>query len=378
MKAETLRPYVSIIMPSLNVGEYIEEAIESVAKQDLENIEIICVDAGSTDGTREIIERYAQKDKRIKVVISEKRSYGYQMNVGISMAKGEYVGIVETDDFIPPNMMSELYEVAKENDVDLVKADFYRFKHEDGKLQLDYNKLSDRDELYNRVVVPREELTAFSLIMNTWSGIYKKEFLDRCGIQHNETPGASFQDTGFWFQTLMWADKAYFVNKPYYMNRRDNPNSSVYNKKKIYCPCDEYDFIYEKLEENPEIKEKVLSAYQYYRYKGYMASLNRSAVDLKKEFLNRFSDDFWASKEKGELDTELFTRGGLKTINSIMENPENYFYNHYSHEIKSEKPNVSIRLKNIVYRFFGCIERATRYFTKHGFRKTLKKIKTKL
>ena len=101
-------PKVSVIMPSLNVVQYIQECMESVVRQTLSDIEIICVDAGSTDGTLEILQEFAKKDQRISIIVSDKKSYGYQMNLGLKAAKGEYIGIVETDDFIEPNMYEDL------------------------------------------------------------------------------------------------------------------------------------------------------------------------------------------------------------------------------------------------------------------------------
>ena len=80
-------PLVSVIMPSLNVGNYIEKCLTSVMNQSLKDIEIICIDAGSTDGTLEIIKKYAELDQRIVVISSEVRSYGYQVNLGINSAK---------------------------------------------------------------------------------------------------------------------------------------------------------------------------------------------------------------------------------------------------------------------------------------------------
>ena len=85
---------ISIIMPSLNVVEYIDECIKSVLNQTLTDIEILCVDAGSEDGTWEKLEQYASNDVRVKLIRSERKSYGYQMNLGIKAAKGEYIGIV--------------------------------------------------------------------------------------------------------------------------------------------------------------------------------------------------------------------------------------------------------------------------------------------
>lgn len=126
---------VSIILPSLNVLPYIKECVESVMNQTLHEIEIICVDAGSTDGTLEILQEYEKQDNRIKLIVSDKKSYGYQMNLGIKAAVGEYIGIVETDDYVSENMYEELYTVARENEVDFVKADFYRFTGQGEKKQ---------------------------------------------------------------------------------------------------------------------------------------------------------------------------------------------------------------------------------------------------
>ena len=85
---------VSVILPSFNVREYIDECIVSVINQTLYDIEIICVDAGSTDGTLKVLQKYETRDSRIKVVVSDKKSYGYQMNLGIAAARGIYIGIV--------------------------------------------------------------------------------------------------------------------------------------------------------------------------------------------------------------------------------------------------------------------------------------------
>ena len=88
---------ISVIMPSLNVGEYIEECLCSVLSQSYQDIEVLVIDAGSTDGTKEIILKYAQLDSRIKLIHSVKKSYGYQMNLGIDSAKGRYIASVDTE-----------------------------------------------------------------------------------------------------------------------------------------------------------------------------------------------------------------------------------------------------------------------------------------
>ena len=118
-------PKISILLPSYNVASYIQECIESVMGQTLTDIEILCIDAGSTDGTSEIIEKYAAADRRIRLIKSDKKSYGYQINLGMDLAQGEFLGIVETDDCIGSHMYEVLYKAAIENVLDYVKAGFY-------------------------------------------------------------------------------------------------------------------------------------------------------------------------------------------------------------------------------------------------------------
>ena len=317
---------VSIILPSLNVIDYVEECLNSVVNQTLKDIEIICVDAGSTDGTLEVIQKFAEQDKRIIVLQSDKKSYGYQMNIGIERATGKYIGIVETDDLVPENMYEELFEKAEEHQLEILKADFYRFTtNEDKTLNLYLNKLNKDGIYYNCVLAPRKHPEIFSFIMNTWTGIYLKSFLEKHHIRHNETPGASFQDTDFWFQTLSLADKAMFIDKPYYRNRRDNPNSSVYNPAKVYALKDEYDYLHNFLEKNSTLKQEILPVYQFYRYKAYMSSLNRCADDEQRlAFLKTFAEDFKQTQKDGELDLSAFTQGAKETIALIMENPEKF------------------------------------------------------
>lgn len=103
---------VSVIMPCLNVAEYMEKCLNSVVCQTLKDIEILVIDAGSTDGTAEIIRSYMEKDPRIRFIHSDRKSYGYQVNLGLSAAQGEYVGIVETDDWIEPDAYEILYQYA--------------------------------------------------------------------------------------------------------------------------------------------------------------------------------------------------------------------------------------------------------------------------
>lgn len=315
---------ISVIIPSLNANEYIDDAIASVLRQTLKDIEVICVDAGSTDGTLDTIKKHADADDRVVLLMSEIKSYGHQMNMGIDHARGEYIGIVEADDYAPEEMYKDLYEIASDKRLDIIKADFYRFTGAGDDMVKIYFPLTDRHDLYGRVYDPGKEQRSLLTTNNTWSGIYRREFLIENGIRHNETPGASFQDNGFYFQTMMYAKRVLFLNKPYYMNRRDNPGSSVFDRRKTYCICDEYKFIYDKLKASG-LYPKYQDVFNERLFMEYFGNLSRIGSRVKREYFRRFAEDFRKLKEQRELDLSVFEEYRANTLNSIMSDPDRYW-----------------------------------------------------
>lgn len=153
---------VSIIMPSLNVADYIEQAVSSACNQTLKDIEIICIDAGSTDGTLETLRKIATEDNRIVLMESDRRSYGYQVNTGIDVARGKYIAILETDDFVSSDMYVSLYQNAEKWSCDFVKGDYIAFwTQRNGERYLIHRKAIQDNTLYDHVICPADhrELT---------------------------------------------------------------------------------------------------------------------------------------------------------------------------------------------------------------------------
>lgn len=322
-------PKVSIIIPTYNVESYLRECMESVVRQTLHDIEIICINDGSTDGSLEILKEYADRDDRIVLVDKMNEGYGVGMNIGLDKATGEYIGIVEPDDFVPLSMYEDLYTVAKENDLDFVKADFYRFTRSEktGDMHLIYNHLDSEGLDYNQVIDPFEKPYITKFTMNTWSGIYRRKYIEKHHIRHNTTPGASFQDNGFFWQTFIYAKRCMFLDKPYYMNRRDNPNSSVNNKEKVYCMNVEYDFIRDIFMQkgNEELWDRFKYYYNYKRYFSYTFTIGRISDEFKREYVERISREFKRAKELDELDMNVFTPRTRERLNLLIKDPDGYY-----------------------------------------------------
>lgn len=240
-------PKISIIMPSLNVKKYITQCIESVLVQTLEDYEVICIDAGSTDGTKEMIEQYASKDNRIKLIKSEVKSYGYQVNMGIELAKGDYIAILETDDYIDGDMYRRLYEAAQQDKLDYAKADFdiiyeYNSKHINRKAFVEKDFIFGREEhnRYKRVFNAQEYPQIFTKDVNVWSGIYKREFLNKHNIRFNESAGAAFQDIGFKMLVFTYADRMECIDYSGYRYRTEREGCSSCNNKVLKYAYQEF------------------------------------------------------------------------------------------------------------------------------------------
>lgn len=237
---------VSVLMPSYNVVKYIREAMDSVLGQTLHDIEAVCIDAGSTDGTLEILEEYASGDDRVRVIKSDKKSYGYQMNLGIENARGEYIGIVETDDYIEPGMYEHLYNAAIENDADIVKSDYDMFVEdgEGGRLFAAYPLSRFCGVEYGRVYSSRDYISGKpELEIYIWNAIYRRKFLLERKVRFNCSPGASFQDFSFRYQTCYFADRILAVKGTFYHYRRDNSAASTYNPRTVEYNLRESEYI---------------------------------------------------------------------------------------------------------------------------------------
>lgn len=232
---------VTVILPSYNVANYIEECVRSVLKQTLEEIEILCIDAGSTDGTFEKLMDLARNNTKIRVLKSEKKSYGYQMNLGIREAKGGYIGIVETDDYVDEDMFEILYNHAMKSNADAVKGVLYDvYEMADGKRKEFYGDYISDKYMTDVLLTPDETPDVHDWDGNIWNGIYKREFLINKKIWFQESPGAAFQDIAFQQMVLNEAEKVAYLHAHFYHYRKVRPGASTWNPKCIRYICDAY------------------------------------------------------------------------------------------------------------------------------------------
>ena len=312
---------VSVVVPVYNTEPFLRECMDSLVRQTLQDLEIICVNDGSTDSSLSILKEYAEKDPRIIIIDQENGGYGKAMNVGIDRATGEYMGIVEPDDYVALTMFEDLYTVAKKDDLDVAKADFYRFVTNKAResVTYTYTHLSRFPEDYGVVFRPMDQISSFFYNMNTWAGIYRLSFINGHGIRHHETPGASYQDNGFWFQTFMYADRAEIIDRPFYRVRRDNPNSSIRNPNKVYAANKEYDYIRGLIMKDPEQWEKLKSVYWRKRCQNYIVTLDRIDESFIPEYCAWIKKEMTRGLWRHEFSLDDLSELEMTTIGPVME-----------------------------------------------------------
>jgi glycosyltransferase involved in cell wall biosynthesis len=242
---ENFMPKVSVIMPCLNTIKYVRKAIDSVLNQSMRALELIIVDADSTDGTREVLGTYADSDKRVTILHSDRRSMGYQYNMGMRVAAGEYLAFAETDDQVCPDAYEALLPLIEENNLDYVKGDFEMFCDFPGfRWNFVYQNLpANKRNLYSQIIRPVIEPQILFSDVGIWDALYNRKFIQKNNIFFNETGGAAFQDLGFRQQTFMLAEKAMYVNHSVYKYRRDNDASSAYQADISKFYADEFEYI---------------------------------------------------------------------------------------------------------------------------------------
>ncbi len=302
--------------------KYLDECLSSLVGQTLKEIEIICINDGSTDNSLEIIKSFAKKDKRIVIIDKENSGYGKSMNMGLDKATGEYVGIVESDDFIAQNAFYEMYKIAKENDVDVVKANFHKYVTKKGG-STGTSELFLKNEI-GRIVNPREYRHIFYQQPSIWSAIYRRTFLNNNKIRFLPSAGASYQDAGFNFKVFAMAKRVFFMDEAFLFYRQDNPNSSVKSAGKIYAVKDEYDEVEDYLKER-DLMDEYGTTLAIVRMSGYIWNMRRLTKEAALEFSSVVKEDYSRYKKAGYLDVKGLEKDAEFIVNNLaVVNPEKF------------------------------------------------------
>lgn len=325
---------ISVIIPFYNVEKYISRCLKSVLNQSLKETEIILINDGSTDSTREIVQTFANSDLRIKIIdINERQGQGYARNRGIEAAKGEYIVFVDSDDFIENNMLELLYKSAKTNDTDITMCAADEYDNTDGKyINSDYYSLKVLEKFADKVFSP-EDIKKEILDINValWNKIYKREYLLSTGEKFPE--GFIYEDLPFFFGTCLKAKRINIVwNILYHYGiNRKNSTMKEFNAK-ILDRIPMVSLTYEKLKNTPYLNDmqKQIQGWVindlFHRYILLKENYHKEFFFLmKKVFLNLDIENIndWYFK------TVYHFKGYLLVINNTFENFCQKIFNEY-------------------------------------------------
>ena len=362
-------PKVSVIIPFNNVENYIEECLNSVLSQTLDDIEIILINDASTDRTLEIVEGYLQKDSRIKLInINERKGQGFARNRGIEIATGEYIGFVDSDDFIEPDMFECLYNSAKTNNTDISMCQVREYDDiNENYITSDYYSLSCLSSFQNDVFSAEDTKNCIlDINVALWNKIYKREYLNNIGEKFPE--GFIYEDLPFFFGTYLSAKRIQIVWKNLYSYRINRKNSTMQQfNNKILDRLPMVSLTYEKLKQVPylsDLKQKIQAWIindLFHRYSLLKENYHKEFFFLMKKVFQSLEienpeDDFWKRV--------YHFQGYLLVINNTFEDFNNKVFTEYLdiHKVEDRLRSEMMGIEEIDTRFNSVYQEITKNY----------------
>lgn len=301
-------PRLSIIVPIYNVESYVGQCLESIRKQTFQDWECLLFSDGSKDGSINIMRSFAAEDDRFKIIEKQNEGYGTTCNRGIDMARGEWISIVEPDDFIDPHMYERLLsDTTSENGtVDIVKGSYWLYY--DGRDG--YTDALQSPNLANAMPARRMEFSLeefpepFYHHPSIWSAVYRKEFLDgqnksSMKIRFEPIPGGGWADNPFFAQTMVLADRIVWTPGKYYYYRQTNPGASTFIKD-YHLPFDRLRDMREFLE-GQHVSKEIMRVF-YSREFDYVTSvIGEYGFDDKNEDVRALIREVFESMDRKEV-----------------------------------------------------------------------------
>lgn len=241
---------ISVIVPVYNIEQYVEECVDSIVNQTYRNLEIILVDDGSTDCSGEICDRLAAEDERIIVIHKQNGGLSSARNAGLDIAKGEWIGFVDGDDYIEITMYQELLQVAKKFHAPLAIGTYKEFPVENG-IQYGYNKKTEvleGDTLIKSYVMMNGE---YQLSPAVWTRLYHKSLIGKKRFPY----GYVHEDVCFTTEVFCQCKRAAYIEYPYY-NYRIDRTDRIMNKQ----------FSQKNLSDLIILSEKSIRCLKYYQF----------------------------------------------------------------------------------------------------------------
>ena len=212
---------VSVVMPVYNASKFLNASITSILDQTLEDLELICVDDGSTDNSLDILNSFKEKDSRVKVISREHKGGGSARNYGMRELSGEYLYFMDADDILDLNAFNDFYNICSQKNLDFVvfKANNYGVE-KDHYFETDYQNMKSVSDIVQNNVFDFNDLggVIFDFNVAPWCKFYNMEFIKSTGAKFREY--TKFHDNHFFWDIIFKAKRIYFLNEFYYTRKR--------------------------------------------------------------------------------------------------------------------------------------------------------------
>ncbi|MDQ1086634.1 glycosyltransferase [Siphonobacter sp. SORGH_AS_1065] len=298
-----MKAKISVIVPVYKVEKYLTRCLTSILNQTLKDIEVILVNDGSPDGCPDICNKFALQDSRIKVIHKENQGLGLARNSGLSIATGDYVAFVDSDDFIEANMLEKLYDLANTTSLDTVYCGFIKFRSENDKeyiSEVEKTIIFDNRDLIDLVILDMigSEPNAFSdrrFQMSVWHAIYSRNLIVDNSIYFHSERELISEDIVFHIDYLSKASRLAFIPDPlYYYCINETSLSSSFRHDRFERYKDIYYYLLEnyKINDIPGYKLRVDRLFIGYS-RSLILSLSKYNLNIKekKSIIKRICDD---------------------------------------------------------------------------------------
>lgn len=225
---------VSVILPVYNVSDYLRQCMDSIVGQTLQDIEIICVDDGSTDDSLAILNEYASKDSRVQVIQQKNSGAGAARNKGLSVATGEYLSFLDSDDFFEPDMLEKAWTKAHDTKAEVLvfRSDQYR-EDLNEFVQVSWTLREKELPPYRPMNQRNFRGNVFKVFVGwAWDKLFLKDFVDRYNLRFQELRTSN--DMLFVFSSIAFAQNMEIVDEVLAHQRRNNPNSLSNTREKSW------------------------------------------------------------------------------------------------------------------------------------------------
>ena len=295
---------VSVIIPVYNVENYLRQCLDSVVNQTLREIEIICVNDSSTDGSLAILEEYAQKDDRIQVITQPNAGAGAARNRGMDLAKGEYLSFLDSDDFFEPAMLEKAYNLAEQNRADFVVYKSDQYHTEENKF-VPVSWAVREQEIPPYPVFNYRQLTdnVFKVFVGwAWDKLFSREFVKKHQLRYQEQRTSN--DMLFVFSAIVLAQRISLLPEVLLHQRRDSKDSlSKTRENSWWCFHDALLALRERLQKEglyPELEKDFINYALHFTLWNYNTLAEPTKHTLKEKLAAEWLEELGIAGKPGE------------------------------------------------------------------------------